>query len=632
MADLIFPNTFVRQYSGPLDKDLAFSTTAARNDYLTNTRRYPGQIVYDAETKKVYVLNSTASAWEDIFGSNLVVTGELTATSGTFTSYISSPALSGTFFGDGSNLTGVIKDVSPYAPLSGANFNGDITGPSATFSVYLSSPSIYGSFYGDGSNITGIDMSEYAPLSGANFNGSIYGTYATFNESISAPALYGKFYGDGTSLTLLTGIYAPLSGATFTGNITGTNATFTESVSAPLIYGDGSNLTGITLGQIGVVSGSVLNQFTGDGTTTTYSISGYNGDDKGGYLVSVGGIDQPANYWSVTSTNGGQLTFVGAPKVGEIVSIRAILGNVYQTVYSYSTVTLGYGAKIFVVRPNTSMLQPGMAVTAYAANGNWMSGYISSVTSNSFMLSVNSVKGTTGASNSFWTIRLGFALNLSPSLPNAGDLLVFDGSQWSPGTAVSTSTNATQIQGVDIDNQPASEGDVLQYNNGMWISAPVPAADANATQIQGISVDETAPADAEVLKYVVGTGKWTPQPESTNATLLQGKAVSGAVPTNGQSLVWNGNTESWEPTSNILEWNANTNYNTGEYVKRDNRIYYANSISINQDPSASNSDSYWELVFGSPASQTPVNTAAPAGWIRVNIPGTALASYIPYYQ
>jgi hypothetical protein len=52
--------------------------------------------------------------------------------------------------------------------------------------------------------------------------------------------------------------------------------------------------------------------------------TGYNGTDDGGYLVSVGGIDQPPSKYNISSTAGGTITFVEAPVLGEIVSIRAV--------------------------------------------------------------------------------------------------------------------------------------------------------------------------------------------------------------------------------------------------------------------------------------------------------------------
>lgn len=76
-----------------------------------------------------------------------------------------------------------------------------------------------------------------------------------------------------------------------------------------------------------VAAGTTATEHTGDGTTTAFLFGGYNGTADGGYLVSVGGIDQPPSKYSVSATAGGTLTFVEAPVAGELISIRAIVAG-----------------------------------------------------------------------------------------------------------------------------------------------------------------------------------------------------------------------------------------------------------------------------------------------------------------
>ena len=84
---------------------------------------------------------------------------------------------------------------------------------------------------------------------------------------------------------------------------------------------------GVTLLNGPVAGGTTTTEATGDGTTTAFTFAGYNGTADGGYLVSVGGIDQPPSEYSVTDTAGGTLTFVEAPTNGELISIRAIVAG-----------------------------------------------------------------------------------------------------------------------------------------------------------------------------------------------------------------------------------------------------------------------------------------------------------------
>lgn len=65
MAVTIFnlPVQYVRQQASPIDIDSVFTTTAARNTYLTSPRRYAGQIVSDLQDGNVYQLNAARTAW-----------------------------------------------------------------------------------------------------------------------------------------------------------------------------------------------------------------------------------------------------------------------------------------------------------------------------------------------------------------------------------------------------------------------------------------------------------------------------------------------------------------------------------------------------------------------------------------
>jgi len=84
---------------------------------------------------------------------------------------------------------------------------------------------------------------------------------------------------------------------------------------------------GVTLLNGPVAAGTTTTEATGDGTTTAFTFSGYNGNADGGYLVSVGGIDQPPSKYAVTNTAGGTITFIEAPTAGELISIRAIVAG-----------------------------------------------------------------------------------------------------------------------------------------------------------------------------------------------------------------------------------------------------------------------------------------------------------------
>ena len=84
---------------------------------------------------------------------------------------------------------------------------------------------------------------------------------------------------------------------------------------------------GVTLLNGPVSAGTTVTEATGDGTTTAFAFAGYNGIADGGYIVSVGGIDQPPSTYSISATAGGTITFSSAPTAGELISIRAIVAG-----------------------------------------------------------------------------------------------------------------------------------------------------------------------------------------------------------------------------------------------------------------------------------------------------------------
>ncbi len=65
MSKLLFPLQLKRQYSGPIDPDSVFDTTADMTAYLNNPLRYAGQIVTCKEQEGVvFVLNNAMTEWK----------------------------------------------------------------------------------------------------------------------------------------------------------------------------------------------------------------------------------------------------------------------------------------------------------------------------------------------------------------------------------------------------------------------------------------------------------------------------------------------------------------------------------------------------------------------------------------
>jgi hypothetical protein len=151
-----------------------------------------------------------------------------------------------------------------------------------------------------------------------------------------------------------------------------------------------------------VAAGTVVTEHTGNGSTTAFTFAGYNGTADGGYLVSVGGIDQPPSTYSISDTAGGTITFSTAPVDGELISIRAIVagsggggdGNATQL----------QGRDINAQAPDNKMV--------LAWSGTLMEWFPS------FAEQADAIK-LQGAA-------------ISATSPTTGNLLKFDGTEWVP--------------------------------------------------------------------------------------------------------------------------------------------------------------------------------------------------------
>ena len=381
-----------------------------------------------------------------------------------------------------------------------------------------------------------------------------------------------------------TGPYMSFADSNFNGNLLVTD-TIRASAIYGTFYGDASNLLIPGIG----FAGTTAEQFTGDGSTRVFSISSsFNGLDSGRYIVSVGGLDQPPQYWTISSTNGGRLTFVEAPKNGEVISIRTLVGNSYPTVYSSTSNSIGYGLKTFAAKSSWSAYEAGVLVTAYAGTNQWMSGYVNSVAGLSATIFITSMKGS--GTYSSWSIRYGFALNMSSTQPIAGDSLVFNGSMWTPGApTVTQTTNATQLQSRPVSNNVPDTGYVLGWNGSQWVPqesdaiklqgryinyfvspqvnqvlawdgnmwTPIDAnANANAIKIQSRDVVDTLPNNGQALIWNQNNLRWEPTDINANAVSLQSKPISVTPPSNGQALIWNNQENAWEPGTPIASADA----------------------------------------------------------------------------
>lgn len=246
---------------------------------------------------------------------------------------------------------------------------------------------------------------------------------------------------------------------------------------------------GVTEIGIPVSSGTTVTERTGDGTTVAFTFSGYNGTDDGGYIVSVGGIDQPPSTYSISNTAGGTITFSAAPTAGELISIRAIVSGPAVG----GDATSLRGINISQATPTTG--------EALVYNG-------SSWEADTPPADATKLQGR----------------NIANTAPTDKQSLVWDAatSVWKPATGA-----GADIGGRAWSNtETYSEGDLVATSQSeTWIC------------IQNSNTGND-PATSPTW--------WDKMP--ANAITLQGSAVSATAPTtNGQVLGWNGS--AWAPAT-----------------------------------------------------------------------------------
>jgi hypothetical protein len=296
---------------------------------------------------------------EHIFNNSITVTGSVSSSVG--------------FYGDGSGLSGITAvaewdgtrdgDASITGSLivSGSGVNVDFintTGVSGSFSGSFAGFHT-GSFAGDGTNLTGVTATLPAGVvSGStqiSYTGitdvpsGIVSSSAQFNN-ITSPfsgSFTGSYTGDGsglTSLTLPSGVVSGSSQISYTGitdiptNIVSSSAQFI-TLTSPFTgsftgsyTGDGSGLTGVTATATGGIfqTGSNTGAIKTNDTSYTSIASGQYSFAGGGrhvtasadYATALGGFKPQATaaYATVIGGTGGRATETGAT-VAEVVEV-----------------------------------------------------------------------------------------------------------------------------------------------------------------------------------------------------------------------------------------------------------------------------------------------------------------------
>ena len=238
-------------------------------------------------------------------GFGVTVTGIVSATS---------------YYGDGSNVTGLVTSITAgdFISVDSSTGNVTITGLANTANVSADTLVVTGvstlgvvtgvtaieatTYYGDGSNLTGLVTSitagDFISIDSSTENVTITGLANTANVRADTLVVTGvstlgivtgvtaieatTYYGDGSNLTGVSTANVRADTLVVTGVSTLGVVTGVTAIEATTYYGDGSNLTGLTHSQVGAM---------GDLVDDTTPQLGGNLDINGKYITGTGGVD-----------------------------------------------------------------------------------------------------------------------------------------------------------------------------------------------------------------------------------------------------------------------------------------------------------------------------------------------------
>ena len=380
-----------------------------------------------------------------------------------FNGYITAPVISGgTFYGDGSHLTGLSTQDTF---VTGGTYSNGI----ATFTNNTG-----GTF-----NVSGFYTGYTVPT-------DVFVTGGTF-DSISEVATFINNTGGTFSVTGFVNTYT--TGVTFNTNVLTihrndgvdltTNIDSFGSITATTYYGDGSNLTGISTKDIYVTGGTYNNGITifTNNSGGTFSVSGY----STGYTLTSTGITSALGYIPYDSTNPNNyisgITFSNVTTALGYTPLSAYT-NTYVTGGTYSNNTFTYknntgGTFSVLFNTMTGLTATSISATTYyglpkditITGGSYFDG------STTFINNTGGTFNIVGPSNynagvinnaEYWTENGDGSINL----PQIKVGLFNNPNYIEPLIIYSIASGTTGIDGIPPLNNNDTNYIIIEYNNG----------------------------------------------------------------------------------------------------------------------------------------------------------------------
>ena len=100
--------------------------------------------------------------------------------------------------------------------------------------------------------------------------------------------------------------------------------------------------------------------------------------------------------------------------------------------------------------------------------------------------------------------------NVSSTSPNSGEVLKWDGSEWAPGTDLTSGSSAMNDLS-DVDTTGITSGQYLQWNGSAFVASTVSGGGASAIDdLSDVDTTTSAPSNGDVLTWVQADSEWAP--------------------------------------------------------------------------------------------------------------------------
>jgi hypothetical protein len=465
--------------------------------------------------------------------SGAAFTGKVSGTAAEFSGIVSA----GTFAGASGIFTGKVSGTT--LAMTGAVSASTFSGVGATFSGNVTAAS----YFGDGSNLTGVEASaatsvtaftanQLTVVSGAAFTGKVSGTAAEFSGNVSAANLFAStniFIGGAAipSASALAAVSALTSVNAAAITSVNTRVTNTSSALATSIGNSNTNIAAVSaLTSVNLAAITSINSILGDGSN--FATSAELAAVSSALATSIGN----------SNTNIAAVSALTSVNKAAITSINSILGDGSNFATSAELAAVSSALATSIGNTNTRVANTSSALATSIGNSNTNIAAVSVLTSVN-LAAITSINSILGDGSNFATSAELAAVSsaLATSIGNSNTNIAAVSVLTSVNLAAITSINsAALLKASNLSD--LNSASTSRTNLGVAIGSDVEAF--NADILKADEADELT-AGFSAAAHSAGTkssGTYTPNVDDGNFQFAtNGGAHTLAVPAKNCTMV-----------------------------------------------------------------------------------------------